>query len=277
MTDTQAEQPDELEQQIAAEINKDSAPLETETEEAPKTTEAVSDGEQAEEPDSGFVETDKDKVQARFNRLTWEREEARREAERYKQQLAERENAKPVETAKGEAPKLADFKEEDFDYDSDRRYEAYAKAVAQFEADNRFSSYLTEQQQRQAEQERQAHQDSLTRKYLSEVEKYADKNPSYYDDVYKMPVLQQETLDVMRDAGAKVVHYIAKNAEIANELAKLSPYQAAMKIGAISERLSTMTKTKPTTKAPEPVDTISGSGKQTKDLSELSMEEIMKL
>lgn len=277
MTDTQAEMPDELEQQIAAEINKDSAPLETETEEAPETTEAVSDGEQAEESDSGFVETDKDKVQARFNRLTWEREEARREAERYKQQLAERENAKPVEAAKSEAPKLADFKEEDFDYDSDRRYEAYAKAVAQFEADNRFSSYLTEQQQRQAEQERQAHQDSLTRKYLSEVEKYAEKNPSYYDDVYKMPVLQQETLDVMRDAGAKVVHYIAKNAEIANELAKLSPYQAAMKIGAISERLSTMTKTKPTTRAPEPVDTISGSGKQTKDLSELSMEEIMKL
>lgn len=227
-------------------------------------------------PEEEFVPTDNEKVQARFDKLTWEKNEAKREAEALRKRLEQVDQQQPqAETP--EEPTLEDFNLEDFNFDSDARNAAYVKAYAKWEAQNQVSSYFETQKQRDQENAQKAKQLELTEKFLSEAEKYAEEHPSYYKDVATLPELSQDKLDLIRSVGVKAVHYLAKNPEEANKFASADFGSAAMQLGMISARLSTNQKTTTSSKAPEPVETITGSGKQSKSYDEMSMEEIYNL
>jgi len=268
----QAAIPDELDLQIKAELDKASATLET-----VETTEAT-DNPATAEPEANEVEpitveqTESEKFQARINKKHWEMMEAKREAEALRLQIEEFKKSQPV-IQDGQAPKLDNFKLEDYGYDESARLAAYTESLT----DYKLSNFTQSQQARQVEQVNQQRQQELTNKFLKEVETYASQHPTYFQDALNLPLMPQNKLDLLRSQGAKMVHYLARNPEIANEYVNSDLATAGFKLGQIAARLSSTQTKKTITSAPEPVETISGVSGKKKELHEMSMEEIMRL
>ena len=87
--------------------------------------------------------------------------------------------------------------------------------------------------------------------------------------------MPQEKLDMLRTSGAKMVHYISKHPEIAQEIANADLTGAAFKLGTLSAKLSATKQQPQISKAPDPVETIQGSGSLNKNLEDMSIEELM--
>lgn len=263
-----------LDEQIAVELNKESTTLEPETEvveveaEAKPETQAIDDSE--------FVPTESDKVQARINKKHFEMMEAKREAEALRTKLAEFETNKPVIQPSTEgAPKLEDFKEEDYNWDDTARLAAYTEALTDFKTDQKLSTFREREQAQQNEYEQNRKQEELNSTFLNEVTEYSVQHPSYMEDVQNLPLLSQDKLDLVRSQGAKMVHYLAKNPEIATQFANSDLGSAAFQLGTIANKLSTAKPTKQISSAPDPVTTIGGSaGVISKDIGEMTMAEI---
>lgn len=272
MTEETQAAPDELEQQIADALKEDSATSQDEQSQQ-ETQEGQEQTETPEGDGSEYVETDNEKVQARFNKLTWEKNELQRqlEAERKKNEEAAQQSAAPEVSEK---PKLDDFKLEDFDFDSEARQTAFAEKLAEWTAEQKVSSYFENQQKQQLERQQQEAQQKLNDSYIKETEAYVEKNPAYYKDIEALPLLDQQKLDLIRQAGPKYVHYLSKNPEEASKFADADFGNAAMQLGMITARLSTPQENKKQSSAPDPVETIQGSGKHSKNWDEMSMEEI---
>jgi len=224
--------------------------------------------------DSATTETETDapktnNVEKRINRLTAEKFAEKRRAEALEEEnrrLKENQSADPVQTPQGE-PTL-----EQFDFDES----AYNAALIKYEVAQQVQESRSEAQKAQAEQtakERDAKFDN------AEV-KYATDNPSYIDDIQSLPRFQPDTLNMLRgqENGPELVHYLGKNPEIADQIASLDPMNAAMQIGVISANLSATAKTEiQTSAAPEPISTISSGGTVSKEVEDMSMEEIYNL
>lgn len=277
MTDQEQVAPEaelSLDDQIAAEINKDSTPLEPETEVVAEEAQATPETTAID--DSEYVPTDNDKVQARINKKHFEMMEAKREAEALKAKLQEYEANKPIiEVSDDGRPKLEDFKEEDFDYNDTARLAAYAEALTDYKTDQKLSTFRQAEIAQQTQLEQTRKQQELNDTFLNEVADYSVQHPSYMEDVVNLPVLSQDKLDLVRSQGAKMVHYLAKNPEIANQFATADLGSAAFQLGTIANKLSTTKPNKKPSSAPDPVTTIDGSaGVIKKDMSEMSMAEI---
>jgi len=277
MIDEQAatEAADPLEAEIAAEINKTSAPLETEPT-TPEVTPETQTAEPTAESGSEYVETDNEKVQARINKKHYEMMEARRQAEAAEQRARELEQRleqmqpQQPQVNTGE-PQLSDFDEEDFGFDETARLAAYTNALTDYKVE----AQARLMQERQAQAEAQARQNELSQQFEKEVDNYADKNPSYWEDIVNLPLLTQDKLDLVRSQGPKMVHYLAKNPEAAERYASSDFGTAAIQLGQLSGQLN-QTQPKPEiSKAPPPTETVTGSPSMTKSHEEMSMEELM--
>ena len=265
---------DELEEAIKQEIHKESAPLEIETEvtqELAQEFDASLEVSEAVTEVTETVETENDKVQKRFDRLTYEKYEAIRRAEALEKQLQETQSKQPSQELTQGAPKIEDFNDEDYGYDDSKKYAAYAEALT----DYKLSTFSEVQANAQRESQAKNKQVELSNKYLGEVEKYAQEHPSYYQDVIKLPEMAQDKLDMLKTSGAKIVHYVARHPEIAQEIANSDLGSAAFKLGTLSAQLSTNKHKPQLSKAPEPVDTIQGSGSLKKSYEDMSIEELM--
>lgn len=228
----------------------------------PEPVEAQATGEES--PPSVDEPSDpaQDAIQKRINKITAEKYEQKRRADELEAKLKEQEAAKqplPVD-----APQL-----EDFEYD-DAKYQA---ALVQYEVQKALQAKEEAARQQQAEQARQQVAAEFTRK----ESEYLAEHPEYANEVANLPFFNPETLNAIYELGPKVSHYLAKNLDVANEIAIASPIMAAVKLGQISTGLSADTKkVKPST-APEPVKTIAGGATVTKSPEDMSMDEIMAL
>ena len=281
--ETQVAATSDIDQQIAEELAKASAPLETETEvEATQTDDSTQESEQAETDGSEYVETESDKVQKRINKMHFEKMEERRRADALQAQMdemrANQARQLPVQAAEGGEPTLDQFKEEDYNYDDTARLAAYTQALTDYRVNHALEtreSTLAEQQQAF---EAQRKQEELTSSYVQKAAEYSVQNPSYMEDVANLPVLSQDKLDLVRSQGPKMVHYLSKNPEAASQFANSDFGSAAVQLGMIASQISTKPTTKQVSKAPEPVDTVQGNaGGIQKDIGEMTMEEIMAL
>jgi hypothetical protein len=272
MTDTQAAQPDDLDLAIKAEIDKASATLETaKTIETPVTTSTEETEIKMDEPITA-EQTESEKFQARINKKHWEMMEAKREAEALRLQIDEYKRSQPVKIDTN-APKLENFKLEDYGYDDSARLAAYTDSLTDYKLNN----FTQVQQQKQYEQVNQQRQAELNNKFLSEVESYASEHPSYYQEVVNLPLMPQDKLDLLRSQGAKMVHYLARNPDIAQDFVNSDLALAGFKLGTIAAKLSSAQPKQKISSAPDPVKSISGSGALTKQKHEMSIEEIMNL
>lgn len=200
-------------------------------------------------------------VQKRINKITAEKYAEQRRADELQAKLDAKEN-KP--TLPADAPKL-----EDFDYDETKHQEALIDYRVQKALENR-------SQVERNNQVKLARQETAT-KFASEEAKYATEHPEYVEDVNNLPKFNEETLNAIYELGPQVTHYLAKNLDKAFDIANANPLQAAVKLGQISAVLTGDKKEVKPSNAPEPVRTIVGGATVSKDMDDMSMDEIMAL
>ena len=202
-----------------------------------------------------------DAVQKRINKITADKYAEKRRADELQAKL-DAQVSKP--TLPTDAPQL-----EDFDYDDGK----YQEALIQYQVQKALETQQTLTQQQQAEQARQKVADD----YFDNAAKYVADHPEYDEDVKALPIFNQDTLNTIYKLGPQVTHYLAKNLDVASEVASASLDMAAVKLGQISMGLTADTKTVKPTSAPEPPTTLKGGASISKAQEDMSMDEIMAL
>lgn len=82
----------------------------------------------------------------------------------------------------------------------------------------------------------------------------------------------------MRHAdGADILMYLANKPEVLDGIAKLTPVEQAMEVGALAERIKVARAAKARTKADEPLNPVKGRAPAGKDLHSLPMDEFAKV
>ncbi len=226
--------------------------------EVPETSEPEIKDEEAgtsEEPETP-------KIQQRFNKLTAEKYDQKRRADAAEKELAEL-KAVPVTGVTG-APTL-----EKFDYDDAKFNEASIK----YHVDRAIAESTATQRTATATAQRNASNQEFARKIAtSGIEDYSD----IITNLVQTVPLSEGIIDAIqqRAKGPELAYYLGKHLDIADRLAGIDPITAALELGKISAGLSGK-KTKKTSNAPKPVETIGGSGgAKPKDYENMSMEEI---
>jgi len=217
-----------------------------------ETLETTDEGAQAESaPAEG---TEKDNVQKRIDKLTAEKYAEKRKREELQAKLDNLgTEPKPVEP-QGK-PTL-----EQFEYDQD----AYSEALVSWNVQEQLAK--REAQQQQAETERAANQREAA--FDRQEIDYVTNNPDYVQDIGALPRFPPATLDVIKgqENAPALVHYLAKNPELAENIATLDTMSAAVQIGVITANNSAQGKqTKQPSAAPDPIEPITPKGSTMSD------------
>ena len=214
-----------------------------------ESVESATTTEEAEPKEDGF--------QKRINKVTADKYAEQRRADELQRKLDEVQ-AKPatVETA----PNL-----EDFDYDE----AAFNAANVKHLVAEALKVQNTEQQQAQSAIQAQQAQASFN-------ERIATLGKEDFADVAgAVPVLPNGVADalVQSENGAELIYHLGTHLDQADKLANMSPSAAMMELGRISANMSAQKPIK-LSAAPDPIAPINSGGSLSKDLGEMSMEEI---
>ena len=237
--------------------------------------EADQSGQDGEGNDATATEEQKEKkpnpkLERRFSEITKQREAAREEARREREQresletrlkeLEARVNPQPAQADAdelGEEPKPEQFSD---------MYE-YAKALAEYTADKR----LMERDRKEVARKAAAEQEQKFKAWADRVNAAKNDLPDFDDMVQSSDV---RVSDPVRDAiiesenGPQILYYLAENAEFAKKLADMSVVSAVREIGKIEARFSreatkeSAPEVKPVvgkSKAPAPISPLRGA------------------
>lgn len=215
----------------------------TETEEG-----AQAEHEQREQPPVDAEEPAKkpNRLQKRFDELTRQRYQLEAENRRLQEQL---QGVKPEET---KAPSRDDFD----------NYEDYLDARADYLAEQKVKSYQENQKKEEAARKRQEQQDKLLSNWEASKDKAREKYTDF-DDVLSnddAPLTETMAYALMEsEYGADIGYHLGKNPEEAQRIASLSPARQAAELGKLELQISTKPNKPKSSKAPEPIETVSGS------------------
>lgn len=148
----------------------------------------------------------------------------------------------PKEQPKEGPPKLADFDD----------FEKYVTAQAEFVADQRLKSALTQQQTKEQEQRANAAQRQSADGWNKKVSAALKEMPDYTEVVSEStaPLTDAMKSAIMEsDQGPQLAYYLATHADEAQRIAGLTPIGAVRALTLIEAGF----KSKPTTQTPEPV------------------------
>lgn len=251
-----------------SENNLGEAPAIAETE-LPIAVETVE--ESVAEPAPAKVEQPEDKLQKRFDKLTREKYEAQRRADRLEWELEQTKSqaAKPPQVAP-EQPTL-----ESSGFDEGKYQQAlieYSKATAKAEVER----ILKEREQQQQVTAKQTEFEKRQAEFIKSKPDYAEKVLEN-DDLH----ISHQMASVIRrsDMGPQVAYYLAEHADTAVALAQLQdPVDVAREIGRIEARLEAQ-KVAPAvvSKAPPPAAKIDATEPAIeKDPSQMSDAEFAK-
>jgi hypothetical protein len=220
-------------------------------------------------PSPAPVETKPDNVQKRIDKLTWEKNEYRRQLD----ELRARPESKPPASEPLKPPTRADH-----DYD-EGKYEAalleYSRAIARQEV----QETLKREREQEAEGKRK-------QSFQQRQDEFIKSHPEYREKV-----LENDTLPITQDMarviaesemGPEVALYLAENEEKAAQIAQLSPFLQARELGRIEARLEAAKVTPPPapklSEAPPPVPKIDATDPAipNKDPSKMSDSEFAK-
>lgn len=255
MSDTETVQ--ETEEEAVEEKEPVEAPEET-SEETPEEATEETPEDTSEEP----APKSKRNVQKRISQLTQQRSQAQQEAATLRQQL---------EALQSQSQPAAEPKQEDF-----QSFDDFAVARAEFRARETVRQELGALSKAVQQSQGQAEQAARTADWDLKAEDARDRYDDF-DDVVLIdtnpvsPAMAQAYAEA--DNGADVAYHIASNPKLAREISGLSPMQAVIRIGRISQKLGEKPKPKPTA-APKPVKTVTGGGTSSrKSLSQMSQRE----
>ncbi len=237
-------------------LESDSAPIVSE--EAPDET--LEETEQVETPETETASPEQQEsagIQKRFKKLTADKWTERQRAEAAEARVVELEsNQQPAQT---EPPPNYD------DFDTDAEYYA---ATAKHEATQAIEGFKVELAQGKVKDDRaDALQGFSAKVAAANIPNYDVKANLLMDSVGMRPDTLQALYELEGDAGPKLVAYLADHLEVAEGI---SP----VKLGQLSAKLSAL-KPVQQTKASAPIVPVKPGGAVRKNLSDLSMDELI--
>ena len=201
------------------------------------------------------------KLERRFSEITKQREEARKEAqtEREARQALEARLAVLEKQPASQAPKVD---EEPQPSQFNDAFE-YAKALAEFTADQRIGEMRRQDAEAKQAQERQ----KVIETWASKVQAAKASMPDFDDIVASSDVVVNDDIRdaiLESDVGPQILYHLAENDDVAKRIAGLTPKQALREIGKLEARFEvkeTAPEPKPITrsKAPAPINPLRGS------------------
>jgi len=209
--------------------------------ESPEVT-AASDSE---------VSTEVDEKQLALNKIAFEKREEKR------QRIALEKELEALKAQTKQAEPVKELTLEAFDYDE----QAYNAALIKNEVNKGVEAI----KQQQVSEQAAIKQAEIQTKFNAKVTEFKKKATDYDRHVVNLPEFEQDTLNTIlqMDDGPEVALYLAKHADIADQVASMSPTSAALTLGKISSQLaSAKPKPKPSA-APDPIDPISNGGAAT--------------
>jgi len=242
------------EQQAVLDESQDTEGLDSQQAETLETTDESSQAESATAEDTTTEQSaEPSNVEKRINKLTAEKYAERRKREELEAKLKEVGKAPEPEQPTGK-PTL-----EQFDFDQDAYNEAMIDYRVQQQLDKRETA-AQKAQREQAERQREAAYDKQEIDYVTE-------NPSYVEDIQALPMFPVDTLNVIKgqENAPSLVHYLAKNPDVAEQIAQLDTMNAAVQIGMIAAKNSAQVKTVKTSAAPDPIEPIKPGGSTMSD------------
>ena len=204
-------------------------------------------GESAPPPEEAPAKPDP--VQAKINKLVGQKHEANRKAEaaeaRNKELEAQIQTQAPAKT--DGAPKL-----EDFEYD-DAKHQA---ALIKYEVQKAKEEFRQEQEQATQSVEQQ----KIVTAWNAGASKLGKED--IQERLGRLPQFPNETLLTLMqiDKGPKVADFLVDHLDIADEVAQMPPYLAAVKLGELSVQLSNSNPTDKPSAAPDPIDPLTSGG-----------------
>jgi hypothetical protein len=201
------------------------------------------------------------KLERRFSEITKQREEARKEAQQ-ERQAREALEARLAVLERQPAPQAPKVDEEPQPSQFNDAFE-YAKALAEFTADQRIGEMRRQDAEAKQAQERQ----KVIETWASKVQAAKASMPDFDDIVASSDVVVNDDIRdaiLESDVGPQILYHLAENDDVAKRIAGLSPKQALREIGKLEARFEvkeTAPETKPVvrSKAPAPINPLRGS------------------
>jgi hypothetical protein len=201
------------------------------------------------------------KLERRFSEITKQREEARKEAQQ-ERQAREALEARLAVLERQPAPQAPKVDEEPQPSQFNDAFE-YAKALAEYTADQRIGEMRRQDAEAKQAQERQ----KVIETWASKVQAAKASMPDFDDIVASSDVVVNDDIRdaiLESDVGPQILYHLAENDDVAKRIAGLSPKQALREIGKLEARFEAKeTKPEPTpitrSKAPAPIQPLRGS------------------
>jgi hypothetical protein len=222
--------------------------------------------EERSEPESEVKEQEEKpkanpKLERRFSEITKQREEARKEAQQ-ERQAREALEARLAVLERQPAPQAPKVDEEPQPSQFNDAFE-YAKALAEYTADQRIGEMRRQDAEAKQAQERQ----KVIETWASKVQAAKASMPDFDDIVASSDVVVNDDIRdaiLESDVGPQILYHLAENDDVAKRIAGLSPKQALREIGKLEARFEvkeTAPETKPIvrSKAPAPINPLRGS------------------
>lgn len=203
----------------------------------------------------------------RFDKITAQKYAEKARADALEAELKKLREAQPQNTAV--APNV-----EEFD-NMEEWNTAMTRFVQEQVAAGVESKYREIQQSTQTQSQQAAEQQELLAFRQREAE-FAAANPGYYDLAHNqaLPVSEAMAAEIRgSDKGPQLLLHLAKNPQLAAQLAQLPGHQAAAELGRLELSLSAKPKPKSTKAPPPPVTNSGGSADVSKDPSKMTPEE----
>ncbi len=225
-------------------------------------TEAETEAESStDKPKPTAQGSDEDGARKRINKLVWQREEAKREADYWRSQAQ-----RPVQQA--EPPKPANSGRPDVNDPKWKNYEEYTEALAEWTADRKIEARIKADREQSQQSNRQQRLSAALESFNEKAEKARDKYPDY-DDLFDSAIISENMAEsiLTSDNGPEITVYLAKNPDIARKLYRLDPTAAAREIGKIEAKLDDADE--PTTSnTPPPIKPVRPKGEVSSSLSD---------
>jgi hypothetical protein len=201
------------------------------------------------------------KLERRFSEITKQREEARKEAQQ-ERQAREALEARLAVLERQPTPQAPKVDEEPQPSQFNDAFE-YAKALAEYTADQR----IGEMRRQDAEAKEALERQKVIETWASKVQAAKASMPDFDDIVASSDVVVNDDIRdaiLESDVGPQILYHLAENDDVAKRIAGLSPKQALREIGKLEARFEvkeTAPQSAPITrsKAPAPIQPLRGS------------------
>jgi len=202
----------------------------------------------------------KPKLEKRFDKVIKERELARAEAQKEREQREALEN-RLKELEQASKPQVAEnLDKEPQPSDFTDAFE-YAKALAKYSTEKALKDRDIAEQQKQAKAEK----DKVLSSWSSKLEQAKAELPDYEEMIASSDVtVSDQVRDAIleSDVGPKILYHLAENPEVAEKIGKMSLISALREVGRLEAKFEKPTETqKPTVRksnAPAPINPIRG-------------------